>query len=35
MSEIKKGIPKTEEHKEKISKTLTGENHPMFGKTHT
>lgn len=30
LSEIHKGIPKTEEHRRKISKTLTGISHPKY-----
>ena len=30
LSEINKGIPKTEEHRRKISKTLTGISHPKY-----
>ena len=33
MSQAKKGIPKSEEHKKKISQAIKGENNPMYGRT--
>jgi len=32
MSKAMKGIPKSEEHKKKISERMSGENHPFYGK---
>lgn len=34
MSKAKKGKPLSEEHKKNISKSLSGENHPWFGRKH-
>ena len=33
MSRTRKGVPKTDEHKQNISKALMGENHPSWGKS--
>ncbi|CAI3520069.1 hypothetical protein CIRMBP1292_01882 [Enterococcus cecorum] len=35
MSEAKKGIPLSEEHKKHILESQKGENHPRYGKKHT
>lgn len=35
MSEAKKGKPLTEDHKKKISKSQSGENHPWYGRKHS
>jgi hypothetical protein len=35
LSEIKKGIPLSKEHRDKISKSIARENHPLYGKSHS
>ena len=35
ISDGRKGMKFTEEHKQKLSEVFSGENHPMYGKHHT